>query len=473
MKHSDWTDVGFMAMGTMGCVADGSSLALTMLVVSNLMDTYSAASLNQQDINKVCLNQQNCYSAASLNQQDINKVCLNQQNCYSAASLNQQDINKVCLNQQNCYSAASLNQQDINKFAVILLHEAGGVGLGGFLVYTNGLLTNNAANGNITSSHDFSSSSNLPDQDSISSSMPSLLYPRKNVSFTARLIHRTSPKSPFYDPNAKRNDLIGDGIRTSLARAHFLGKRTSTLVESLINARSPVRVIGVDFVMSYSIGTPTIKTFGIADTASHVIWLQCQPCDRGYKQSIPFYDRDESSKVFLADLDVIHLEMQHVTRHPGGPGTPLVPNGFGHYRLSLVGLMVSGEDIDYDFSGYNQAPKYDGGFVIDTGTLYTVLDEPIFNALREKIAYEVYDEEPQAYNEIDHGTRFELCYKNAPDYPEVEFQFANQMELMLCKCNTWVKVSNGLHCLAILKASEGISVLGMYSVPAEAPSSWI
>ncbi|KAK2974677.1 hypothetical protein RJ640_030285 [Escallonia rubra] len=70
MKHSDWTDVGFMAMGTMGCVADGSSLALTMLVVSNLMNTYSAA---------------------------------------------------------------SLNQQDINKFAVILLYVAGGVGLGGFL----------------------------------------------------------------------------------------------------------------------------------------------------------------------------------------------------------------------------------------------------------------------------------------------------------------------------------------------------
>ncbi|KAK3017853.1 hypothetical protein RJ639_004545 [Escallonia herrerae] len=414
-----------------------------------------------------------------------------------------------------------------------------------------------------------SSSSNLPDQDSISSSMPSLLYPRKNVSFTARLIHRTSPESPFYDPNAKCDDLIGDGIRTSLARAHFLGKRTSILAESLINARSPVRVIGVDFVMSYSIGTPPVKTFGIADTASHVIWLQCQPCDRCYKQSIPFYNRDESStykslpcgprcdsfgdttcyssspwgaicryhsdymeksssngylstetimlpdngitgEAILEDMifgcgtentdrdtkpkppGVIGLSNRtssligqlayprfsyyiftnssgtHGWIHFGlsattsGPGTSLVPNDFGHYRLSLVGLMVSGQDIDYDFSSYNQAPEYEGGFVIDTGTLYTVLDEPIFNALREKIAYEVYDEEPQSYNEIDHGTRFELCYKNAPDYPEVEFQFANQMELMLCKSNTWVKVSNGLHCLAILKASEGISVLGMY-----------
>ncbi|KAK2974675.1 hypothetical protein RJ640_030283 [Escallonia rubra] len=342
-----------------------------------------------------------------------------------------------------------------------------------------------------------SSSSNVPDQDSISSSMPSLLYPRKNVSFTARLIHRTSPESPFYDPNAKRYDLIGDGIRTSLARAHFFGKRTSALAESLIDARSPVRVIGIDFVMSYSIGTPPVKTFGIADTASHVIWLQCQPCDHCYKQSIPFYNCDESSAYkSLPCGDTIcysspwgstcryhsdymeksssngYLSTETITlgdnggetiledmifgcgtentdrdtkpKPPGvlglgnrtssligqlayprfsyyiftnstgthgwihfglsattsGPGTPLLPNDFGNYRLSLVGLMVSGEDIDYDFSSYNQAPEYDGGFVIDTGTLYTVLDEPIFNALRKKIAYEVYDEEPQAYNEI-------------------------------------------------------------------------
>ncbi|KAK2974673.1 hypothetical protein RJ640_030281 [Escallonia rubra] len=137
--------------------------------------------------------------------------------------------------------------------------------------------------------------SNRPDQDSLPTSMPPLLYPRKNISFTAHLIHRTSPESPFYDPKAKHDDLIRDGIRTSLARAHFLGRSTSVPAESLIYARSPVRIIGIDFVMSYSIGTPPVKTFGVADTGSHIIWLQCQPCRHCYKQSIPFYNRYKSS----------------------------------------------------------------------------------------------------------------------------------------------------------------------------------
>ncbi|KAK3014850.1 hypothetical protein RJ639_008777 [Escallonia herrerae] len=408
--------------------------------------------------------------------------------------------------------------------------------------------------------------SNRPDQNSIPTSMPPLLYPRKNISFTAHLIHRTSPESPFYDPKAKHGDLIRDGIHTSLARAHFLGRSTSVQAESLIYARSPVRIIGIDFVMSYSIGTPPVKTFGVADTGSHIIWLQCQPCRHCYKQSIPFYSRYKSSTyksipcgprcesvdatkcsksiwgetcsyhadyidkssskddlstetITLADNGIngeTILEdmifgcgtenVDKDTKPPGviglgnrtssligqlaypqfsyyvftnssgthgwihfgllattsGPTTPLVPNDFGHYHLSLKGISVSGQDVYYDYMDYYQGPEYEVEFAIDTGTLYTVLDMPIYNALRSKIIDEVLDEEPQAYKETDHDISFELCYKYVPDSPEIEFQFANKMQLMLCKSNTWVKVPNGLHCLAILKASVGISVLGMY-----------
>ena len=54
LKQSDWMDMLLMAFGSMGSAADGSSMAIIMIILSDLMNKYSGTSVTIEDINKVC-----------------------------------------------------------------------------------------------------------------------------------------------------------------------------------------------------------------------------------------------------------------------------------------------------------------------------------------------------------------------------------------------------------------------------------
>ncbi|KAF8390545.1 hypothetical protein HHK36_025072 [Tetracentron sinense] len=55
-KHSDLMDTLLMVLGTIGCVADGLSLSVIMLVLSNMMNNYAAtSSLTLKDVDKYAL----------------------------------------------------------------------------------------------------------------------------------------------------------------------------------------------------------------------------------------------------------------------------------------------------------------------------------------------------------------------------------------------------------------------------------
>ncbi|KAH7845885.1 hypothetical protein Vadar_007034 [Vaccinium darrowii] len=125
---------------------------------------------------------------------------------------------------------------------------------------------------------------------------PSSSLLRKNGSLAIRLIHRSSPESPFYDSNAIREDLIREGLNISLARSRYLGKGVRYQTKSLY-ATTP---ISHDFVMKYTIGTPPFETVGILDTRSVLTWMQClsAPCLHCQEQIIPMFD-PRSSTTFL------------------------------------------------------------------------------------------------------------------------------------------------------------------------------
>ncbi|KAH8481522.1 hypothetical protein H0E87_029116 [Populus deltoides] len=55
LKHSDWKDVLLMALGSIGSVADGSSMSLIMIILSDLMNSYGGSSVTIEDINKFAL----------------------------------------------------------------------------------------------------------------------------------------------------------------------------------------------------------------------------------------------------------------------------------------------------------------------------------------------------------------------------------------------------------------------------------
>lgn len=54
LKQSDWMDMLLMALGSMGSVADGSSMAIIMLILCDVMNKYSGSSVTIEEINKVC-----------------------------------------------------------------------------------------------------------------------------------------------------------------------------------------------------------------------------------------------------------------------------------------------------------------------------------------------------------------------------------------------------------------------------------
>lgn len=55
LKQSDWMDMLLMALGSMGSVADGSSMAIIMLILCDLMNKYSGSSVTIEEINKLAL----------------------------------------------------------------------------------------------------------------------------------------------------------------------------------------------------------------------------------------------------------------------------------------------------------------------------------------------------------------------------------------------------------------------------------
>ncbi|GLJ49161.1 hypothetical protein SUGI_1037160 [Cryptomeria japonica] len=58
---------------------------------------------------------------------------------------------------------------------------------------------------------------------------------------------------------------------------------------------SPVHVGNGEFLIEIGYGSPAIKSEGVLDTGSDIIWTQCFPCRKCYRQSVPLFDPKKSS----------------------------------------------------------------------------------------------------------------------------------------------------------------------------------
>ncbi|WVZ02859.1 hypothetical protein V8G54_023665 [Vigna mungo] len=106
-------------------------------------------------------------------------------------------------------------------------------------------------------------------------------------SFSVEMIHRDSPKSPFYRPTETHFQRVENAILRSIHRANYF-KLDSHDVESTITPASG------EYLLNYSVGTPPVQILGIVDTGSNLIWMQCQPCKDCYKQDRPIFDPSTS-----------------------------------------------------------------------------------------------------------------------------------------------------------------------------------
>ncbi|XP_048132138.1 aspartic proteinase CDR1-like [Rhodamnia argentea] len=106
------------------------------------------------------------------------------------------------------------------------------------------------------------------------------------------LVHRESPRSPFYNPADTPYQRMASTIRRSIARAHRLNPNAAG------EPNTPSAVIvsqSGEYLMNVSLGNPPATIVGIADTGSDLIWTQCKPCTDCFKQAPPLFDPSKSS----------------------------------------------------------------------------------------------------------------------------------------------------------------------------------
>ncbi|XP_008362656.2 aspartic proteinase CDR1-like [Malus domestica] len=122
----------------------------------------------------------------------------------------------------------------------------------------------------------------------------SMSSPKASVKgFEVRLIHRDSPASPLYNPRATRADLIKSSGRRTIARQNYFNWLMSNKTWSRYSSSyvwAPIDQSPGDYIMRFKVGTPEVETFGVFDTGSHLTWLQCEPCEQCFSQTITIYN---------------------------------------------------------------------------------------------------------------------------------------------------------------------------------------
>ncbi|KAK6119281.1 hypothetical protein DH2020_046969 [Rehmannia glutinosa] len=142
----------------------------------------------------------------------------------------------------------------------------------------------------------------------VSLSRCDLLTKSSTNGFTTDLIHRDSPQSPSYDPSLSHSQRLVNAIRRSFNRfQRFNVKRATKSPEpDIINS-------GGEYLIKYSIGTPQVPSLGIADTGSDIIWTQCQPCLKCFKQNLPLFNPKSSSTYRAIPCNTTKCSLQETT----------------------------------------------------------------------------------------------------------------------------------------------------------------
>jgi len=111
-----------------------------------------------------------------------------------------------------------------------------------------------------------------------------------NNGFSVELIHRDSSKSPLYQPTQNKYQRVVSAMRRSINRVdHFYNHILTNTPKSIVIPTNG------EYLMTYSVGTPPFKLYGIVDTGSDLVWLQSKPCEHCYNQTTPIFNPLKSS----------------------------------------------------------------------------------------------------------------------------------------------------------------------------------
>ncbi|KAL2461386.1 Eukaryotic aspartyl protease family protein [Abeliophyllum distichum] len=108
--------------------------------------------------------------------------------------------------------------------------------------------------------------------------------------FTIDLIYRDSPQSPSYDSSLMHWQRSINALRRSFNRLKRFRIDYSTQ-----SANADIISDSGGFLVKFSIGTPPVPILAVFDTGSDLIWTQCLPCRKCFKQNNPIFMPTKSS----------------------------------------------------------------------------------------------------------------------------------------------------------------------------------
>ncbi|KAL2478588.1 Eukaryotic aspartyl protease family protein [Forsythia ovata] len=108
--------------------------------------------------------------------------------------------------------------------------------------------------------------------------------------FTIDLIHRDSPQSPSYDSSLMPWQRSINALRRSFNRLNRF-----TIDYSTQSANADIISVSGNFLVKFSIGTPPVPILAVFDTGSDLIWTQCLPCRKCFKENNPIFVPIKSS----------------------------------------------------------------------------------------------------------------------------------------------------------------------------------
>ncbi|XP_004511546.1 aspartic proteinase CDR1-like [Cicer arietinum] len=88
-----------------------------------------------------------------------------------------------------------------------------------------------------------------------------------------KLIHKNSPNSPFYKSDNSHKNKFHSFYQVP-KKSHPYTRVTSN---------------NGDYLMKLTLGTPPVDIYGLVDTGSALVWAQCAPCWRCYRQKNPMF----------------------------------------------------------------------------------------------------------------------------------------------------------------------------------------
>ncbi|KAL0327666.1 UNVERIFIED_CONTAM: Aspartic proteinase CDR1 [Sesamum angustifolium] len=317
-----------------------------------------------------------------------------------------------------------------------------------------------------------------------------LIQATKNGGITVDLIHRDSPLSPAYNPSHTRFERLRSAFNRSFSRKSSL--RLTSASKSPESFQGTLTPIGGEYLLKVKIGTPPVEQLGIADTGSDLTWTQCQPCTQCYKQNIPLFDprktktyrrvscqSDQCNAVGSASCDsrnACQYQVSYGDRSYSigdlavetftfvtpssrdvcrlNPGQEITDT---FYFLTLEGVSVGRERLQYTSSNTDAALANEGNIIIDSGTTLTFLPSELYQELESTLERTI-----EGKRATDSQGVFNLCYELPSDgqfkSPPIVAHFKGA-DLVLTEGSTFVEVEKGVVCLTLVP-SQDLAIFG-------------